>query len=393
MTTEINLSVMDGSNPHGELLEYLRPFEEAHGVKVNLTMLSWEAAWAEIVKYGLYGRGPDVSEIGSTWLASLVGMNALRPFCEQEKAFLHAPEFLPILWQNGVYKANLYGIPWLADTRLIFYRRDILGNAGIDPALAFSSLSSLEQTIETLKQAGVVTPWLMPTDRTLNNLHILAAWVWGFGGEFLSEDGEQILIDQPESLDGFCAYFRLGRFIAARSMLLSDDFANRRFRQGKAAMLVSGTWVRLKEADASRDVLENYAAVALPGVPFVGSSHFVVWRHSQRGELACKLIQFLTSANFQRQYYAVPSLFPSHAALLDETLRNDPVGNASVESIRRGRTFPVASLWGLLEDRLSIEIGRIWSDLSLNPNQRDTDALVRARITALAERLRAPSGF
>jgi multiple sugar transport system substrate-binding protein len=393
MTTEIKLSVMDGSNPHGELVDYLRPFEEAHGVKINLSILSWESAWAEIVKYGLYGRGPDVSEIGSTWLASLVGMNALRPFCSAEKDRLDAPEFLPKLWQNGLYAGELYGVPWLADTRLIFYRRDILKQAGINPQQAFSSFETLEQTIAELKKTGIDTPWLLPTDRTLNNLHILAAWVWGAGGEFLSEDGTQILIDQPSSLEGFRAYFRLGRFISARSMILNEGAANRRFRQGKAAMLVSGPWVRLTESDASRDVLENYGVAALPGIPFVGSSHFVVWKHSPCGDLACELIQYLTTADFQRSYYGVPSLFPSRTALLSEGLRDDPVWQASVESIQRGRTLPVASLWGLLEDRLSVEVGKIWSDLALNPHQRDVDSLVQTHICALAERLRSPSGF
>ncbi|HAE58836.1 MAG TPA: hypothetical protein DCG54_04830, partial [Anaerolineae bacterium] len=72
---------------------------------------------------------------------------------------------------------------------------------------------------------------------------------------------------------------------------------------------------------------------------------------------------------------------------------DDPVWHASVESIRRGRTFPVASLWGLLEDRLSVEIGKIWSDIAASSNHDDIESIVRTHITLLAERLRAPSGF
>ncbi|MFO7586428.1 MAG: extracellular solute-binding protein [Anaerolineales bacterium] len=393
MTTEIELSVMDGANPGGVLADRLRSFEEAHDIKVNLTILAWETSWTDIVKYALYGRGPDVSEIGSTWLASLVGMNALRPFCGSDIVPLESQAFLPQLWESGLYGGELYGVPWFADTRLLYYRRDILQKSGINPAQAFSSAHELEKTIQKLKDDGVDTPWIVPTDRTLNNLHILAAWVWGAGGDFLSPDGKEILIDRPESLKGFCNYFRLRHFISARSMLLGDDSANRRFRHGKAAMLVSGPWVRLTEAESHKIVLENYGAAPLPGVPFVGSSHIVVWKHSQHGDLACKLVEFLTSEEFQRKFYHVPSLFPSRTSLLDEGLRDDPVWHASVESIRRGRTFPVASLWGLLEDRLSIEIGKIWSDIAMNPNAEDTDSLVCARITALAERLRSPSGF
>jgi multiple sugar transport system substrate-binding protein len=393
VTTEIEFSVMDGTNPGGVLSDRLRVFEKKHDVKVNMTILAWETSWTDIVKYALYGRGPDVSEIGSTWLASLVGMNALRPFCDPDVVNIESQAFLSQLWQNGHYGGELYGVPWLADTRLLYYRRDILQKSGIDPAVAFSSAQELDKAIEQLKSDGVDTPWLVPTDRTLNNLHIIAAWVWGAGGDFLSKDGKQILIDQPESLEGFCNYFRLGRFISARSMLLGDDSANRRFRQGKSAMLVSGPWVHLVESESRQVVLDNYGVAPLPGVPFIGSSYFVTWKHSPHGTLACKLIEFLTSANFQRDFYNIPSQFPSLTPLLGEGLRDDPVWHAGVESIRRGRTFPAASLWGLLEDRLSIEIGKIWSDIAMNPNMGDIDALVRARITTLAERLRSPSGL
>lgn len=393
MTVELELTVMDGTNPGGVLTERLRPFEEAHKVKINLTILAWESAWTDIVKYGLYGRGPDVSEIGSTWLASLVGMNALRPFEDAEAERLEPQAFLPQLWDNGIYEGALYGIPWFADTRLIYYRRDILKRAGVNPSQAFVSAQSLEQAIGQLKKAGVDTPWLVPTDRTLNNLHILAAWVWGAGGDFLGADGREILIDRPESLEGFANYFRLGRHISARAMGLSDNLANRRFRQDKAAMLASGPWVRLTEAESLKVVRDNYDAAPLPGVPFIGSSHMVVWKHSPHGELACKLVEFLTSADFQREFYQVPSLFPSRTALLEEELRDDPVWRASVESIRRGRTFPVASLWGLLEDRLSVEIGKIWGDFATNTRSESVEGLVGRHITALAQRLRAPSGF
>ena len=393
MTIELELTVMDGTNPGGVLAERLRPFEKKYDVKVNLTILAWETSWTDIVKYALYDRGPDVSEIGSTWLASLVGMNALRPFSDSETASLGPAAYLPQLWKSGEYLDALYGVPWFADTRLLFYRRDILKKAGVDPRQAFSSAQELEKAIAALKNAGVDTPWMVSTDRTLNNLHILAAWVWGAGGDFLSSDGKEILFDQPESMQGFYDYFRLGRFISARSMLLNDNLANRRFRQDKAAILASGPWVRMNEEESYKIVRDNYDVAPLPGVPFIGSSHMVIWKHSPHGELACKLVEFLTSADFQLEFYNVPHLFPSRTSLLVEESRHDLIWRASVESIRRGRTFPVAPLWGLVEDRISAEVGKIWADISINPNAQDIEGIVRKHITSLAERLRSPTGF
>lgn len=391
MTVQLELTVMDGTNPGGELAERLKGFEKQFDVRVHLTILAWETAWADIVKYGLYSHGPDVSEIGSTWLASLVGMNSLRPFNKTEATALEPDAFLPRLWENGLYGNKLYGIPWFADARLIYYRRDILEKAGINPAQAFSSAQELENAVEKLKNAGVDTPWLVPTDRTLNNLHILAAWVWGAGGDFLSPDGKEIMFDQPKSLEGFYNYFRLGRFISARSMGLSDNLANRRFRRDKAAMLVSGPWVRLTDTESMQVVRDNFDVAPLPGIPFIGSSHMVIWKHSPNAKLACKLIEHLTSAQFQREFYHVPSLYPSRHALLQEgNGHSDPVRRASIESISRGRTFPVAAMWGLVEDRLSLEIVKIWGDIAVNAHKESIETIVYNHITTLAERLRLP---
>jgi len=168
MTTEIELSVMDGANLGGVLTDRLRVFEEAHDVKVNLTILAWETSWTDIVKYGLYGRGPDVSQIGSTWLAGLVGMNALRAFCDPKAVNLEPQDFLPQLRQNGLYGGELYGIPWFADTRLLYYRRDIFKKSGIDPAVAFSSAQDLQKAIEQIKTMGSIRPGLsQPTLRLI----------------------------------------------------------------------------------------------------------------------------------------------------------------------------------------------------------------------------------
>jgi hypothetical protein len=72
-----------------------------------------------LVKVALYGEGPDVSEIGTTWCASLVAMNALRPFTPGEIASLGRPSaFLPSSWQTGILPGDdqICAVPWLMPT-------------------------------------------------------------------------------------------------------------------------------------------------------------------------------------------------------------------------------------------------------------------------------------
>ena len=45
--------------------------------------------------------------------------------------------FLPSSWQSSIVlgEKEVCAVPWLADTRLIYYRRDLLDKAGVDAML------------------------------------------------------------------------------------------------------------------------------------------------------------------------------------------------------------------------------------------------------------------
>src|SRR3989304_9002660 len=75
-----------GQDSIDALQSILTQFEAEKHIHVNLQPMSWEAGWAELVKFALHGNGPDVSEIGSTWVGSLAALNALRPFNVREIA-------------------------------------------------------------------------------------------------------------------------------------------------------------------------------------------------------------------------------------------------------------------------------------------------------------------
>lgn len=78
----------------GENSLRLDDFEPRPGVHTQ--RMDWADAWDELMRIALYSQGPDVSEIGSTWLSSLIEMDALRPLTAWNLSFLHSLEgFFP----------------------------------------------------------------------------------------------------------------------------------------------------------------------------------------------------------------------------------------------------------------------------------------------------------
>jgi len=368
----------------------LDQFEKETRIHVRLTILPWETAWIDIVKMALYGSGPDISEVGTTWLSNLVATGALRPFQPGEVGSLGGPAaFLPAIWATCTVVGNpeVWAIPWLADTRLIYYRRDWLEGAGIEEATAFQTHEDLKRTLARLQAGGVTAPWGVPTRFTHITLHAVASWIWGAGGDFISEDGTRVLFDQPEARTGIRAYYDLHQWLAPAARHQESGLADSLFTTGQAAATISGSWTFLLYRRTTPDQVASWGMAIPPGIPFVGGSNLAIWRHSRRPSDALKLIHFLTRRSVQIKYNPLIGLLPVRVdAMTDPAITDDPAIQIMVRAMQAGRSFPTMRRWGLVEDRLGVALTQLWADVLAAP-KLDLDALMHQNLDLLAERL------
>ena len=108
-------------------------FEREHpGVRVEIQQVAWSAAHEKLLTAYAADALPDVFQLGNTWMpefAELHALEPLQPHVDRSKA-LTASDYFPGIWDTNVVDGGLYGIPWYVDTRLIFYRKDLLAQAG-----------------------------------------------------------------------------------------------------------------------------------------------------------------------------------------------------------------------------------------------------------------------
>ena len=392
---ELELSIMTPVVPHvtEDLQALLDQFEARHHIQVRLSMFPWATAWADLVKIALYKHGPDVSQIGSTWVSNFVAMNALRPFDGQEVARLGgASAYVPAAWRSslpGDPHQGRWSIPWVTDTRFIYYRRDLLARAGIDEQTAFRSDEALEDTLLRLQAAGVDIPWSVPT---VNNesviLHNLAMWIWSQGGDFVSADGKRLLFNQKEALAGGRAYYALHRYLPRDRHQLSFDQATALFVRGQAAVTIgTATTVQQLANEGVPVVAANVGVAPVPGVPFIGGSNLVVWQHSRNPRAAVDLVRFLTSQAAQAAYTRRADFLPARMDVLSAPPFTDqPAYQIIGDALRQGRAFPPISMWGAIEEKLIDVFGRLWADVLARPDI-DLEAAMKRYLDPLAERL------
>ncbi len=348
----------------------LQDFKTQTGIRVNLRVIPWETAWSELVKVAIYKHGPDVSEIGSTWLSSLVSMNALHQFTKAEIDGLGGnAAFVGSSWQSTSIAGDsrIWAVPYIADTRLLYYRRDLLQKAGIDENNAFQTHANLVATLERLQASGLQAPWTVPTQRTLLTLHNAASWVWGAGGSLTSPDGRKPAFQEKTALKGWTEYFSLRKFLGPGVNRISESQSDASYWSGQSAVTITGPWL-LREKATPPEVVKNSGIRLPPGMPYVGGSNLVIWQHSRRHKESMALVRFLTGLKAQSEYLPKMALLPvNQQALKAPIIAEDWIYQKMIQSLQMGRTFQLVPMWGLVEDRLGDVLSQIWNEIYDHP--------------------------
>jgi multiple sugar transport system substrate-binding protein len=350
----------------------LDDFKAKFHIMVQYRKYSWDSALSELMNIALQGQGPDVSQVGTTWLGSLTGMISIRMFRESEvDLFGGTTKFLPSAWEGCTLLGvdDIYAIPWLTDVHLIAYRRDIFEMANVDETHAFESTEAFEETLAKLKSKGVAIPFSMSTsDDTLYNL---ASWVWGAGGTFRTENHRHLTLTDPNTITGIRQYFQLHRYLAPEVRRLNTPQATNVFMQGKAGVVLT-TYANLKnfvKQSTPALKLDTISLATVPGVPFIGGSSLVVWLHSYQEDSAIKLVQHLVSYEVQKSIFLNTGDLPTLVDLYNsKPFTSDQLLQTVALSIKKGRAFQSSRKWAVIEIRLNPALSAIWEELFDDPN-------------------------
>lgn len=376
--------------------QLIADFEKNYPATVRLKALTWDQAWTDLLDVALRSKGPDVSQIGDTWVSSFVAMNALRPFSSQEMAAMGGQAAFAPATRSSMFlpeDTRVWSVPWSSYLYLICYRKDILQEAGIDEQSAFGSPLALSQTVQRLKDARIAIPWLMPSGPPPYNdlLHLAASWVWGMGGDFISPDGKKAIFNQPAALTGLQSFLELYRHLPASAGQTIDECVSL-FAEGKAALTVADvrSAKALDEFGAGPQVLENLGTANFSTVPWIGGSNLVIWRHTQisaeKERAALAWINYLSSDAGQLKFAQLIGTIPARASALSSILPDcHPLTETLMQAGKTGRGYPKIGLWQRIELQLSLEIGEIVKAIRTDP-AANIPALLHQRLDPLVRR-------
>jgi multiple sugar transport system substrate-binding protein len=317
----------------GELVAKLIPeFERRNpGIHVVIQQIPWNAAHEKLLTAYVGEATPDVTLMGNTWMPEFVAIRAL----DDLGAFAAASpvvkqgDYFPGIWATNVVGTTLYGIPWYVDTRVLFYRSDVLAAAGFPRGPR--TWAEWREAMRRIRDRKL-SRWgiLIPT----NEYEPMTVLALSAHSTLLTPDGTRGAFSQPEFADAFnfyAGFFRDG--FAPR--VSNSQIANlyQQFAQGDFAMYITGPWnVGEFRRRLPPEMQDKWATAPLPahdaseptGISMAGGGSLVVFRASKHKVAARKLIEFLSEPQQQVRFYELTGDLPARrSAWLSPVLAND----------------------------------------------------------------------
>ncbi|HUB69992.1 MAG TPA: sugar ABC transporter substrate-binding protein [Acidimicrobiales bacterium] len=113
----------------------VKKFEAANpNIHVDLTSIAWGQAQNETVRQIAANALPDVVNTATIWLPQWVSSGALQPVSPSMLSGSVRSDILPALYNvASLYKGKIWGLPWAAGTRALFYNKGLFQQAGLNP--------------------------------------------------------------------------------------------------------------------------------------------------------------------------------------------------------------------------------------------------------------------
>jgi multiple sugar transport system substrate-binding protein len=391
-----------GLGHEGEVVADLIPeFERRNpGIHVTLQQIPWIAAHEKLLTAHVGEATPDLAQMGNTWIPEFVavgGLADLGPFAKASQTIDGGRDDFPGIWATNVVDDVLVGIPWYVDTRVMFYRSDVMAAVGY-PEFPRTWSAWLDAMTRIQRERRCRYGILMPT----NEFEPIEVLAMSNGSAFLRDQGTRGAFQEPpfrEAFDFYVDIFHRGLAPVVANTQVANLY--QQFSQGEFAMHITGPWnVGEFKRRLPPEMNGKWATAPLPardasaptGVSMAGGSSFVIFKASRHKQAAQKLIEFLSEPAQQVRFFELTGDLPARrSAWSAPALANDPYFPAFRTQLERVVPLPKVPEWEQIANSI-FEYGESairrasTTDAALADLDRMTDDVLTKRRWVLAQK-------
>ncbi|TNC20542.1 extracellular solute-binding protein [Georgenia sp. 311] len=283
--------------------------EENPDVQVDVTAVPWDAAHDKIATAIAGRQTPDVSMIGTTWMGEFAATGALDPTPD----LIDPSVFFEGAWDSTDVGGTNYGVPWYVETRVLYYRDDVVS----EPPADWAELTAMAEEAQANGaewginlQPGQTGAW-----------QTFLPFAWQAGAVITNEDATEFTFDTPEFVEAL-TYFQSFFTDGLAPTDLPQGALEPDFMAGEIASFVSGPWhvgllTELDSAGMEQVSLAPLPEGTRPG-SFIGGANLAVFEDSENRDAAWKFVEWLSRPETQVAWYETVNDLPSVSAAWDD---------------------------------------------------------------------------
>jgi len=367
----------------GEVVAELVPeFERTHpGIHVEVQTLPWSAAHEKLLTAFAGDSTPDLCQLGNTWIPEFVALGALKSLgaYAADSSTIQPGDYFPGIWATNLVEGELYGVPWYVDTRLLFYRRDLLAQAGYEtPPRSWAEWTAMLASIRQRNvagQHGIVLP--------ASEFEPLVALALQQDDALLRDGGRYGNFRSrgfARAFDFYLAMFRNGYApppAAAEASNIWNEFG-----RGQFVFYISGPWnIGEFQRRLPAELQRSWMTAPLPGpdgagASIAGGSSLVIFRNARNPAAAWQFIEYLSRPDVQRRFHALTGdLPPRRSAWSEGGLADDVYARAFREQLERAKPAPQVPEWERIATEIRVLAERVvHGDLTIAQAASELDA-------------------
>jgi multiple sugar transport system substrate-binding protein len=309
----------------------------------------------------LYGNGADLIpgyvEIGA--------LTDLGPYLDKSES-ISAEDFPEGVLSLTTYDGKIWGIPVYADTLVMYYNKDLMAKAGLDPenppqdwdSMREAAIAMTERDDDgTLQVAGMLVDGYSAP-------RLFLAGLYAYGGQLLSEDGSRAAFNSPEGKEVLTFLVNLLHEDNVTDLGWGNEFEdsiNEPFIAGKAGMFFDVPAATRRIVRWAPE-FENWGIGGLPAGPegqvqIAEADVLMIPERADDKDAAWELIEYWMKPDvmvrWAQDVFRPPSTW---AALQDEALMSDPRIAPVSAALEHTVDLPQTTHWAEIFNTLTAEI-------------------------------------
>ncbi len=270
----------------------------------------------------LLGNSPyDLVYMDIVWTLKFAAAGWLRDLSDR-LSDAEAQKYLEGDIAGGMYENKLYRIPFRSDAGMLYYRQDLLEQAGYEAPETFGELLEISQD---LQQQGLIDWGYVWQGKQYEGLAAMFVEILqGHGAFWVDPDTLEVGLDRPEAIEAV-EFLRkaVAQGISPPGVTTyAEEETRLLFQNGRAAFLRNWPYVYSLALDSpiagKYSIKPMVHAVGHDSGATLGGWGLGIAKSSKHPDAAWEVVEFLTSEDSQREFVLETGFVPSRTALFND---------------------------------------------------------------------------